>query len=111
MPVKPAKKSARKRSRPRRSIARFTVSGPKSEDLCHSLHLTDASLRKAEKAEQNGTLDQLDKRLRCDGCGALVGAQRTDVVPHLIPKPRPHPHYKDQPARLSKPGFPKSPPR
>lgn len=73
----------------------FTV--PRIKDECFR-GLTEQSGALAEAARLEGTLEDLDGKLRCE-CGALVGARKTNMGDYLVPVR--HSTYKEprQPAR------------
>ena len=63
--------------------ARPLFTAPKIKDECYR-RLTEESNAQAEAARLEGTLEDLDGKLRCE-CGASVGARKTSMGDYLVP--------------------------
>lgn len=107
-PVAPPSNIA-KRKQMRRKIGRkLTVKGQtlsfptrRLKEPCYEVRLGDADQERAAEADLASTLFMLEDKLKCPGCGKMVGAKKATMGDYYEPYPRPHerPKATRQPAR------------
>ena len=106
-PVEPPSRIAKRKQMQRKIGRKLAVKGPtlsfptrRLKNPCYEVRLSDADQERAAEADLASTLFMLEDKLKCLGCGKMVGAKKATMGSFYEPYPRPH----ERPKATRQPG-------